>query len=248
MHAPRRPRWHSTRACVLTLAVVAVTGAGGSAVAASTQRASVHAARSTAAQFRGVRWRVLPLPSLCGLHHELHMAGRPIYPPVQVGEFTVRPAWRGVTREDVTRSLRPGFGPLLGARGAAVTFVACANTGGTIDGTLATMLVVEVHRGARVSALAVLPSTVGIASPEIATFLRLVRVRPRQLTVEEAFYGEGDASCCATGRATTVWDLVGTRFVPHTRITRDPSVRDGSTRQEPRSWVRIDRRAVHVLP
>lgn len=210
--------------------------------------AGSNARPSSSTSFAAVRWRVIPLPPLCGAHRTIQMVGSPIYSFVEVKRLVVHPAWMGYSVEDLSRSLVPTVGPLLGThRDAAVDTIECSNTGGTVDGTLATKLVIYIHRGTHIAALAVLPTTVRIYLPEIATFATVLRIKPDQITVRESFYGSGDASCCSTGRAITVWNRHGGWLVPHTRIVRLPSVDPRSTKTEPRSWVRIDRSPVRVL-
>jgi hypothetical protein len=176
------------------------------------------------------------------------MIHSPIYGGVQVHRLVVHPAWDGYSVEDLYRPLNPTVGPLLGERrAAALTNIWCSNTGGTIDGTLASMIVIYMRRGTAVVPLAVLPTTTRIKLPEIPTFITILRVKPDQITLREVFHGNGDSSCCATGRAITVWDLRGDWFVPHTRITRLPAVGVNTMKTEPRSWVRIERTHVRVL-
>lgn len=201
---------------------------------------------SAGGQFAGVHWRDLPLPAICGSHQPIDMRGAPIYPPVQIKTISVAPAWNGVTREYIYKSLKPSFGPLWGAAAVAAVAVLCANTGGTVDGTLATMVVLYAHRGSRVVAVGVLPTTVRIYKPEIPTFGYVLRIRSHQIVVRESFYGDGDSSCCATGRAIAVWDLTGSVLSPHTRILAMPKESASSTRREPRSWLRIDKHPTTV--
>ena len=229
---------HTGTAALAGAVVVALIVGLGSAAASSRS--------SAAGQFTHVHWRDLPLPTMCGSHRPIDMRGAPIYPPVQIKTISVAPAWRGVTREYIYRSLEPSFGPLWGATAVAAVAVQCANTGGTIDETLETMVVLYGHHGSRVVAVGVLPTTVRIFKPEIPTFGYVVRIRSHQIVVRENFYGDGDSSCCATGRAIAVWDLNGSDLSPHTRILAVPRESVSSTKREPRSWLRIDGHRVTI--
>lgn len=115
------------------------------------------------------------------------------------------------------------FGDLAGgAHGDAGLMVNCNNGGGTADGVLLYSWVIFGGAGGRLS-------VVGIVTPqeqppdELPTLIE-VAIKPGQLTAHEFFYGPADATCCASGRATTTWTYEQGALRPGVPvITRQPN-------------------------
>jgi len=95
-------------------------------------------------------------------------------------------------------------GNLAGVGNAAAVDVTCSNNGGTADGQLR---FADVIFGGSVSKV----RTLGIITPRISggpghvPLLGTPKFSGGKIIVAEAFYGPNDATCCATGRATTTW-------------------------------------------
>lgn len=121
---------------------------------------------------------------------------------------------------------RPRFGDLDGdGRDEAALQVVCANGGGTADGQLAFSDVIF-------KALGKTLRVVGIVTPRQPPLdldkthvpLSLVSAIGRgRVVVSEAWYGRYDGTCCASGRARTIWTYRGGRLRPsRTTILRKP--------------------------
>lgn len=127
-----------------------------------------------------------------------------------------------------------GYGPvrgnLAGGLPVQVVNVSCTNGGGTADGELSDSLVVfDVAKRP--------PAVVGILDPGVASGRGLlpptfddqpggVSVQPGRLVAQQVFYGPQDATCCPSGKATTVW-----------RVVRGHLVKGATTLQQPPATV-----------
>jgi hypothetical protein len=100
--------------------------------------------------------------------------------------------------------------------------VSCNNGGGTADGALLYSWVIFGGRGGRLSVVGVL--TPRVQPPEVLPTLIGIVPAPGKITAHEAFYGPDDATCCASGRATTVWTYQHGALRPGVPvITKHPS-------------------------
>ncbi len=115
------------------------------------------------------------------------------------------------------------FGDLAGSgEDDAGLNVNCNNGGGTADGALLYSWVIFNGRGGRLS-------VVGIVTPqvqphEVLPTILTIAIAPGKITAHEYFYGPDDATCCATGRATTTWAYADGALRPGVPvITKHPS-------------------------
>jgi hypothetical protein len=198
--------------CLLLSAVAALAAAG---CGGGSHPVDLHA----------VDWRQATIPgSVCGAKAPIHLRARG-----ELSEVVVRSTrWRDWPRVEVD-ALWSGshvvYGDLDGdGSDEAALIVDCNNGGGTADGQLAFAAVIYTAgpRGPRV---------VGVVTPQVrgqgehVPLLR-VSIRPGKVVSHEFFYGLDDGTCCASGRATTVWTYSGGRLeVTGARVTRKPSTR-----------------------
>ncbi len=100
--------------------------------------------------------------------------------------------------------------------------VSCNNGGGTADGALLYSWVIFSGRSGRLSVVGVI--TPQVQPPELLPTLLTIAPAPGQITAHEAFYGPDDATCCASGRATTIWTYAHGALHPGVPvITKHPS-------------------------
>jgi hypothetical protein len=91
----------------------------------------------------------------------------------------------------------------------------CDNTGGTADGELAEGIFVFDSPGGH-------PHLLGVLTPQHKTspmlhipFIVVNRIETTgHVAVTEAFYNLANATCCPSGRATTLWKWTGRTFIP----------------------------------
>jgi hypothetical protein len=96
------------------------------------------------------------------------------------------------------------FGDLEGSgQDDAGLAVNCNNGGGTADGALLYSWVIFSGRGGRLSVVGIV--TPQVQPPEVLPTLIEIAIAPGRITAHEVFYGPDDATCCASGRATTIW-------------------------------------------
>jgi hypothetical protein len=120
--------------------------------------------------------------------------------------------------------IRPATYGTLDGRSAAAITVGCTNGGGTADGFMAYADVIFVarHVGA--------PELIGVVKPHIRPWgqeqmasLIGVSFANGEVLAHEYFYGPADGTCCASGRAISVWKLSRGGLVrEETVITRKP--------------------------
>ena len=94
----------------------------------------------------------------------------------------------------------------------AAVSLGCSNNGGTADGLLLDSFAVYSGRAGKVIYLGLItpqhqPRNVLPTLPEIAS------IAPGKITVQEAWYGPNDMTCCPNGRATTTWALSAGKVV-----------------------------------
>lgn len=96
----------------------------------------------------------------------------------------------------------------------------CNNGGGTADGVLLYGWVIFSGLDSKLSVVGVVTARVrpGTATPVMIT------IAPGRITSHEFFYGPSDPTCCASGRATTVWTYAHGRLHPGVPvITKRPA-------------------------
>lgn len=94
----------------------------------------------------------------------------------------------------------------------AVVHVSCDNGGGTASGRLASAAVVLTRTRGR---LTVLGTVTPQKNPQQAGPTRLhAQAKPGRVVSLEFWYRPADATCCPSGKATTIWRLRGGELVP----------------------------------
>jgi hypothetical protein len=155
-----------------------------------------------------VDWASVTLPgSVCGASQpiRLHHGSAFVTPIPRRWSRDSFPDRRGVTVDASSSAVV--FGNLAGSgppdAGLAVN---CNNGGGTADGVLLYAWVVFSGNGGKLSVVGTV--TPRVQPPEAPPTLIAVTLTPGKLTAHEGFYGPADATCCASGRATTTWTYV----------------------------------------
>ena len=97
----------------------------------------------------------------------------------------------------------------------------CDNTGGTADGELAEGIMVFDSPGGHPHLLGTLTAQHKTSATLHIPFIVVNRIETSgHIAVTELFYDSANATCCPSGRATTLWKWTGRTFVPgHTTIT-----------------------------
>jgi len=191
----------SSLVAVAALTASALTATGGAAQAASTQTLSAHA----------VNWGNVTIPGhLCKVSGQIHLHN---------GHATVRHSGFGMALDVLTTTVTHGYL----AHGLPVTAlqVWCDNTGGTADGQLAEGIFVFDSPGGHAHLLGTLtPQLKGNPMLHIP-FIAVNHIETTgHVAVTEFFYTPANATCCPSGRATTLWKWTGRTFVPgRTHIT-----------------------------
>jgi len=96
----------------------------------------------------------------------------------------------------------------------------CDNTGGTADGQLAEGIMVFDSPGGHAHLLGTLTAAHKTSMVHIP-YIVVNRIETTgHVAVTEYFYTPADATCCPSGRATTLWKWTGRTFIPgRTKIT-----------------------------
>lgn len=118
------------------------------------------------------------------------------------------------------------YGTLSRGLDVAAVYVWCTNTGGTADGQIQSSLVVYRAAGGQPSLVATLtPQQPSAPDGHHVAFFdgSGVAISGTTITTKELWYGGQDATCCPSGRATTVWTFDGSSFSPQTTIDARPT-------------------------
>jgi hypothetical protein len=185
-------------------AVAALTAA--STVALTSQEAS---AQTVGAQ--GVNWGDVAIPGqLCRVDGQIQLHN---------GRAFVRHSGFGVALDVLTLAVTHGD---LG-HGLRVTALQiwCDNTGGTADGELAEGIMVFDSPGGHAHLLGTLTPQHKTSAMVHIPYIVVNHIDTTgHVAVTEYFYNPANATCCPTGRATTIWKWTGHTFVPgRTKIT-----------------------------
>jgi len=189
------------RLIVSSLAAAAALTATGGYSQASAQTLAVHS----------VNWGNVTIPGqLCKVNGQIHLHN---------GNATVRHSGFGMALDVLTTTVTHGYL----AHGLPVTAlqVWCDNTGGTADGQLAEGIFVFDSPGGHAHLLGTLtPQLKGNPMLHIP-FIAVNHIETTgHVAVTEFFYTPANATCCPSGRATTLWKWTGRTFVPgRTHIT-----------------------------
>jgi hypothetical protein len=216
IHEVSRPVWISLVVGAVLLSSAAA-GFGG--------ERSRPALAASAIDLHKVDWASVTLPgSVCGASKpiRLHHGSAFITPiPRRFSRDSFPPGKRGVTVDSAADAVV--FGDLEGSgREDAGLAVNCNNGGGTADGVLLYAWAIFSGRGGRLS-------VVGIVTPQVQPSEELptligIAIRPGKITAHEFFYGPADATCCSSGRATTIWTDAHRTLLPGVPvITRRPN-------------------------
>jgi hypothetical protein len=182
-------------------AITALTATGGYAQAASAEILSTHS----------VNWGDVTIPGhLCKVNGSITLHN---------GQAMVRHSGFGMALDVLTTTVAHGN---LG-KGFPVTAlqVWCDNTGGTADGQLAEGIMVFDSPGGHAHWLGTLTPQHKTSTMLHIPFISVNRIESSgRIAVTEFFYNQANATCCPSGRATTLWKWTGHTFVPgHTKIT-----------------------------
>ncbi len=186
----------------------------GAATGLAGERSRPAAAAPSVLNLHTVQWSSVTLPgSVCGasrpirLHH-----GSAFFTPIpRRWSRDAFPGKRGVTVDSGWDPVV--FGDLAGSgRDDAGLIVSCSNGSGTADGALLYAWVIFSGAGGRLSVVAVVTPRVQPAE-EPPTLIEIA-IGPGTITAHEFFYGPDDPTCCASGRATTVWSYTGGSLRP----------------------------------
>ena len=182
-------------------AAAALTATGGYAQAASAQTVSAHS----------VNWGNVTIPGqLCKVNGQIHLHN---------GQATVRHSGFGMALDVLTTTVTHGYL----AHGLPVTALQiwCDNTGGTADGQLAEGIFVFDSPGGHAHLLGTLTPQHKTSAMVHIPFIAVNRIETTgHVAVTEFFYNLANATCCPSGRATTLWKWTGRTFIPgRTKIT-----------------------------
>jgi len=97
----------------------------------------------------------------------------------------------------------------------------CDNTGGTADGQLAEGIFVFDSPGGHAHLLGILTPQHKTSAMVHIPYIAVNRIETTgHVAVTEYFYNLANATCCPSGRATTLWKWTGRTFIPgRTKIT-----------------------------
>ena len=184
------------------------------------------AAASATTQIHLVDWKDVSVPGVvCEAPHAIRLRNGSATINSPAGLVTM-------TSRVVARETTVVFGNLEGDRDdAAAVNVSCSSPGGTADGEIADSWVIYRSQGSALRILGTLapkqPAETGL--PHVPYFdisSGGLTLRPGRITVREVWYGAGDATCCPSEAATTVW-TVGHRGAL-TAISTTTSTRPGA--------------------
>jgi hypothetical protein len=174
--------------------------------------------RLRSADLHAVHWNEVVLPgAACGAarpirlrrHHRafVRSALEPWWPLVEV--FT-----NGVSYGDLDGD---------GRDEAAITVV-CSNGGGTGGGQLGFAAVVFAARGNALKVVGIIAPRQPLVPGQVhVPVLGRIGIQPGKLIAQEAWYGRNDGTCCASGRATTLWKYTRSSLRPSvTAVQRPP--------------------------
>ncbi|HLK46137.1 MAG TPA: hypothetical protein VKT18_09105, partial [Acidimicrobiales bacterium] len=183
----------------------------------------------------------LSLPEMCGSTTPLTRRDSRVEAGLET--WTIRTSgWHGARTVEVVAG-PASSGDLFGGRDdSAVVPVTCSNDGGTADGQLLFAEVVYRRVRGRLLPVAVLTPRVTGRYPAHVPLQELTDVAPGRIVTTEAFYGPGDATCCATGLATTTWLFRDGEVFSRSKVVRAPyGARHGSRapRRVPRAMVLV---------
>jgi hypothetical protein len=189
------------RLIVSSLAAAAALTVTGGYSQASAQTLATHS----------VNWGNVTIPGqLCKVNGQIHLHD---------GQATVRHSGFGMALDVLTTTVTHGYL----AHGLPVTALQiwCDNTGGTADGQLAEGIMVFDSPGGHAHLLGTLTPQHKTSAMVHIPYIAVNRIETTgHVAVTEFFYHLANATCCPSGRATTLWKWTGRTFIPgRTKIT-----------------------------
>jgi hypothetical protein len=181
-------------------AAAALTATGGYSQASAQTLATQH-----------VNWGNVTIPGqLCKVNGQIHLHN---------GHATVRHSGFGMALDVLTTTVTHGYL----AHGLPVTALQiwCDNTGGTADGQLAEGIMVFDSPGGKAHLLGTLTPQHKTSAMVHIPYIAVNRIETTgHVAVTEYFYNPANATCCPSGRATTLWKWTGRTVIPgRTKIT-----------------------------
>jgi hypothetical protein len=124
----------------------------------------------------------------------------------------------------VNASFSPRFGDLDGdGHTEAALDVMCSNDGGTADGQLISSSVIFSATGKSLRVVGVISTTQPFAAYVPHIPMVAATVKTGKVIGWETWYGPEDGTCCASGRAKTIWLYRNEKLVPQrTVVIRRP--------------------------
>ena len=186
------------------VAVAALTATSGFALTAQ-------AAPARTADVHGVNWGNVTIPGqLCKVSGQIQLHN---------GRAFVRHSGFGMALDVLMLAVT--HGNLGHGLQVAALQIWCDNTGGTADGQLAEGIFVFDSPGGHAHLLGVLTPQHRTSAMLHIPFIIVNRIESSgHVAVTEFFYHPSNATCCPSGRATTLWKWTGREFIPgHTKIT-----------------------------
>jgi hypothetical protein len=182
-------------------AAAALTATGGYPQAASAQTLAAHS----------VNWGNVTVPGqLCKVNGQIKLHN---------GRAFVRHSGFGMALDVATTTVTRGS--LGHGLQVAALQIWCDNTGGTADGQLAEGIMVFDSRGGKAHLLGTLTPQHKTSATVHIPYIAVNRIETTgHVAVTEYFYNLANATCCPSGRATTLWKWTGRTFIPgRTKIT-----------------------------
>ena len=175
-------------------AAAALTATGGYPQAASAQTTATH----------GVNWGNVTIPGqLCKVNGQIRL---------HAGHATVRHSGFGFPLDVLTTTVTHGYL----AHGLPVTALQIwCIAGGSADGELAEGVMVFDSPGGHAHLLGTLTPQHKTGTMVHIPSIAVNRIETTgHVAVTEFFYNPANATCCPTGRATTLWKWTGRTFIP----------------------------------
>jgi hypothetical protein len=180
---------------------------------------------------RAVNWSGVTLPAVCGGSRAVRLH-RPSWARGVEGTALVTPiprrwsqdAFYGRHSVEVDTGWIPVvYGDLEGHPGDAAGLVFdCNNGSGTADGVLLYGSVIFSGLDGRLSVVGVVTAQARAAAAGPLE----ITIAPGKITAHETIYGPSDPTCCASGRATTVWTYSHGHLQPGVSVvTKQPATR-----------------------
>jgi hypothetical protein len=169
-----------------------------------------------------VDWASATLPgAACGATRPIRLRHSEAYVP-----SAVFPWWPAVAVYAGSGAVY--YGDLDGdGRDEAAVGVVCSNLGGTAAGQLAFASVIFTARRDELRSIGIITPRQpldGAASHVPLVGLAGMKIRRGRVIAREAWYGPSDGTCCASGRARTIWTYERGRLRPiRTMVDRPPS-------------------------